>query len=96
MWDTFFTITNLLAASWFHWFASGLAALLGFLSTQITLFAVYPLFRFHASQAWVRRYFIPLLGLVCACLLAWFVHMSLDAFVGWWTSPIDPHLTIIR
>jgi hypothetical protein len=83
------------AASEYHWLFSSLVGLGVFLLTQIISYAVCATFPKYALRVRGLSFYILGLGFACAFAAAWFVHVQLDLFSGWWTAPIDAPLRII-
>lgn len=89
-------VMDLLTASWFHFMFSGFVGCLVFLWIQTIFFDVCMIFRGYVLPPKGLRIFMACLGLVLGLCAAWFCHVGLDAISTWWTSPLAPHLNIIK
>ena len=94
--DALLFVTTYLKDSAMHFWFSGLAGLLVFSLIATILFAVYRLLRGSAPSRPVINIFILLLALSVALFVAWYAHVSLDAFTDWYTTPLNAPLIIIR
>ena len=78
-----------------HFLCSGLAGFIAFCSTQIILFAVFRICRGSARLPLGLNLFMVGLGLFSAFIAAYCVHVGLDAFLDWWTTPLANPLILL-